>query len=70
VNIVIEGGPVTTFSVISGLEYNLTHSGCADMLTGRGFAGVPVYVTLPVMIPPPGPAPAMTGTSKMDRAAK
>jgi len=35
-------GPVTTFSVIRGLEFNLTHSGCLDMLIGSGFAGLPV----------------------------
>jgi len=38
------------------------------MLIGSDFAGVPVYVTLPVMIPPLGSPPAMTGTHKMDRA--
>jgi hypothetical protein len=44
-------GPVTTVCVFSGGLCSFAHVGSFDMSIGFIFAGVPVYVTFPVMVP-------------------
>src|SRR5271154_4049914 len=46
-------GPVETFWVITGVACCLAQVGSLDMSIGFILAGVPVYVTFPVIEPPP-----------------
>ena len=46
-------GPVTTVSVITGVACCLAQVGSFAMSIGFIFGGVPVYVTVPLIVPAP-----------------
>src|SRR4030081_14493 len=57
--------PVTTVSVVIGVACCLAQLGSLDISIGFCLAGVPSYVTLPLTVPPAGPACPIADPSNM-----